>query len=198
MKLSTTDIYDVSQISNTKAYEDLKDFIEYVNNFNRDIVKSYTNGITLGDNITSVTRNIELFHGVPLTLPGIPNYNIVSINSRTPVRSFNTFRNAQSDLVLTVWFDQAIQVLANRATWLRGQMVRYTALSTDNIKPGDFVTFSGFGNQPNNGSFQVLKVEGQYLYCLNINRDSATDDEMKPGFVGNTSSKINIGVTFVI
>lgn len=198
MKLTVTDTYDVAQISDTQAYKELQDFIEYVNTFNRDIVRSYFNGITLNENVTTRTVNLDIQHGVPIVLPNVTSYTISSINSRTPIRSYTLSRNASNALVLTVRFDQAIQVASDQAVWSIGQIIRYRLRDTSHISIGDFVTFSGFGTAVNNGTFMVTKIDGNYLYVLSDTRNTNTADETKTGFVGSTDAKINISASFIL
>lgn len=199
MKLTNTDIYDVSQISDTTSYQELQDFIDYVNNFNRDIVKSYFNNITLSENLKSKTLSLSVTHGQTIELPGVSNFVISNIDSLVPIRSYYTYRNANNNIVLQLFFDTSVNVQAKQALHLSGNIIKYKVRDTSNIKLGDFVTYSGFLTQSNNGTFQCIYIDttNSFLYCINYNRANSTDDEYKTGFSGDIPNKYNISITFL-
>ncbi len=83
MKFSITRVFDISKLLATKAGQDLKDLIEYLNQLQDQLLRLVQNGITLDDNLKLQRKTIvykegqtsyELF-GIPTGKPALVLFN---------------------------------------------------------------------------------------------------------------------------
>jgi len=197
MKLGTSNTFDVSQIADTKAYEELNPFFDYINSFTTDVVTGFNKQLNLRDNLDYTSLALTVKHGTPVNI-GKRNPMGLFIMSETPYNTYALTTNSDSTKNLIVYFKGAQNILVKEAVWQSGTIVRYLALDVSPYSLGDFITISGMGTANNNGSFLITEIDAtnNYIYVINRNRTSATGDELKTAFVGAqpTSRNITLGI----
>lgn len=200
-KLSTTEVYDKSSIANTNSYKEIETFVDYQIDFATDIVQSYFNGITIKENLKQASFDLTLAHGTTVNIPLTSEYTISGIKSITPIRSYSLSRTTTNTVRLTIYFDKTISIKSDQALWQSSNIVRYRTIpgSIAYLKLGDFIKIANFGTAANNGTFQLIEIDtdNNYLYVLNRSRTSATGDETRTTFAGDTDEKESITITFI-
>lgn len=198
-KLTTSEVYDISQIADTNTYKEVSTFIDYQIDFTRDVVESYYNGLTLNENLKKYSYNLSIAHGVPVTLTLKSPFTLSAIESLYAIRSYTVSRSTTNSIILTVWFDETLSVVADQATWIAGTIVRYRTNSVAGLKVGDVVTFSGFGTANNNNTCQITEIDttNNYLYVNNRKRTSSTGDETRTSYAGTYQDKLTITTLFI-
>lgn len=199
MKLSTSNTFDVAQISDTKTFEEISPFFDYVNGFTSDVVQAFNKRITFSENINYTSLALVLQHGIPTN---IGKYSPIGLffKSETPLLSYNLTTNADSTVNLTVFFKENHGCFTKSAMWVAGTIVRYVVQSVTPYSVGDVVNISRFSTVVNNGNYLINEIdsENNYIYVNNRNRTSATGDENKVGFSGTSLSKRVITVGLVL
>jgi hypothetical protein len=191
MKISTSSTFDTSTVANTQSFQELNPFFDYMNAFTTDVIQAFNKKITLADNISYTEKSLTLQNNSPLVIGDI-TVKGVFINSTTPVTSYKIEANSANKKVLTVYFQDTHNIKAKSAVWVAGTTVKYLTDSTSTVTIGDFVNVSGFGTAANNGTYQIIGIDGNYLYLNNYNRSSATGDELKAGYVGSDRKTYSI------
>lgn len=185
MKLSTSNTFDVSEVSGTKSYQDLIPFFDFVNTFTSDVVQAFNKQITFTDNLNYTTQSLRLRHGVGVNI-GKVNPLFISLKCETSFLTYSLSTLSDSSKLLTVYFKATHNVQSSVALWQAGTIVRYEVRDASPFHAGDVVKMSSFGTANNNGTFLVTEVDlsNNYLYVNNRKRTSATGDELKTTFVG--------------
>lgn len=197
MKLTVSNTYDVSQIANSKSYQELQTFFDYFSSLTTDVVQGFNKNITLGDNLNFQTISLVVKHGIPIN---IGKYSPIGIflDTEANIVSYRLVTNSDSTKNLTIYLKSPQNCQAKAAIWQVGSVTRYTVIDTTPYLQGDIVSFSGFGTSSNNGNFLVVDTdsENNYLYVINRKRSSATGDELRSGFVGSVldSVKVTMGI----
>ena len=60
MKLTTSNTFDVSQVAETKSFQELEPFFDYINTFSSDVVQAFNKQITLSDNLNVTFKTLSL------------------------------------------------------------------------------------------------------------------------------------------
>lgn len=73
-KLTVSRIFDVAQLAQSKIYNDIKSFIDYMNSFVDNVIRILTNGVTIKDNLAAAMVTIPCRHNkvVSVTLTKRP------------------------------------------------------------------------------------------------------------------------------
>ena len=103
MKLGTSNTFDVSQIADTKAYEELNPFFDYINSFTTDVVTGFNKQINLRDNLDYTSIPLSVKHGTPVNI-GKRNPMGLFIMSETPYTTYALTTNPDSSKNLIVYF----------------------------------------------------------------------------------------------
>ena len=197
MKISISNTFDISTVANTKSYQELQSYFDYANRFTYETVQALTKKLTLNDNFSYSTLNLTVSHGEPIVLK-ISSYSHILINSIIPILTYDISQNSLSQYVLTIFFKQNQNIFANSATWVAGTIVKYSVQNIQNYSIGDVVTFSGFRNQPNNGTYLIVGIDldTASVFVQNYNRTSSTGDELLSSYSGSPLVKnyVTIGV----
>jgi hypothetical protein len=197
MKISISNTFDISTVANTKSYQELQSYFDYANRFTYETVQALTKKLTLNDNFSYSTLNLTVSHGEPIVLK-ISSYSHILINSIIPILTYDISQNSLSQYVLTIFFKQNQNIFANNAIWVAGTIVRYSVQNIQNYSIGDVVTFSGFRNQPNNGTYLIVGIDldTASVFVQNYNRTSSTGDELLSTYSGSPLVKnyVTIGV----
>ena len=197
MKISISNTFDISTVANTKSYQELQSYFDYANRFTYETVQALTKKLTLNDNFSYSTLNLTVSHGEPIVLK-ISSYSHILINSIIPILTYDISQNSLSQYVLTIFVKQNQNIFANNATWVAGTIVKYSVQNIQNYSIGDVVTFSGFRNQPNNGTYLIVGIDldTASVFVQNYNRTSATGDELLSTYSGSPLVKnyVTIGV----
>ena len=105
---------------------------------------------------------------------------------------------SDSTRMLYVYFKATQNVLATSAIWQAGTITRYKIQDVTPFSVGDVVKLQGFGTANNNNTCPIVEIDttNKYLYVNNRKRTSATGDESKTSYVGDTlqSYVVNIGL----
>ena len=83
MKLTTSNTFDVSQVAETKSFQELEPFFDYINTFSSDVVQAFNKQITLSDNLNVTFKTLSLQHGIGINLGKITPIAVL-IQSETP------------------------------------------------------------------------------------------------------------------
>lgn len=197
MKISISNTFDISTVANTKSYQELQSYFDYANRFTYETVQALTKKLTLNDNFSYSTLNLTVSHGEPIVLK-ISSYSHILINSIIPILTYDISQNSLSQYVLTIFFKQNQNIFANNAVWVAGTIVKYSVQNIQNYSIGDVVTFSGFRNQPNNGTYLIVGIDldTASVFVQNYNRTSSTGDELLSSYSGSPLVKnyVTIGV----
>jgi hypothetical protein len=197
MKISISNTFDISTVANTKSYQELQSYFDYANRFTYETVQALTKKLTLNDNFSYSTLNLTVSHGEPIVLK-ISSYSHILINSIIPILTYDISQNSLSQYVLTIFFKQNQNIFANNAIWVAGTIVKYSVQNIQNYSIGDVVTFSGFRNQPNNGTYLIVGIDldTASVFVQNYNRTSSTGDELLSTYSGSPLVKnyVTIGV----
>jgi hypothetical protein len=197
MKISISNTFDISTVANTKSYQELQSYFDYANRFTYETVQALTKKLTLNDNFSYSTLNLTVSHGEPIVLK-ISSYSHILINSIIPILTYDISQNSLSQYVLTIFFKQTQNIFANSAVWVAGTIVKYSVQNIQNYSIGDVVTFSGFRNQPNNGTYLIVGIDldTASVFVQNYNRTSSTGDELLSTYSGSPLVKnyVTIGV----
>jgi len=187
MKLSTSSTFDVSQVASTKSYQELEPFFDYINTFSTDVVQAFNKQITLTDNLNVSFQTLSLQHGVGVNIGKVTPVGVL-IQSETPYIGYSLTTLADSTRMLYVFFKEAQNVLANSAIWQAGTITRYKVQDVAPFSVGDVIKVISFGTANNNGTFPIVEIDttNKYLYLNNRKRTSATGDESKTSFVGDS------------
>lgn len=198
MKLTTSNTYDVSQIADSKSYQELETFFDYINTFSSDVVQAFNKRISFTDNLTYESFTLSVAHGQGINIGAYKPLSVF-IQSETPWISYKLTTNADSTKVLTVFFKETHNIFAKTAIWQAGTIVRYVVQDVLSYSVGDVVKFSGFLTRENNGNYLITEIDtdNNYLYVNNRNRTSATGDESKTGFGGTSLVKHSIVVGII-
>ena len=199
-KLTVSDVYDISQVSDSKSYEDLATFIDYQIDFTKDVVQSYFNGLTISENLKRFTYDLSLSHGQTITLPLNSPYTLSNIESLYAIRCYTLSRTTTNTVSLTVWFDEVIDIVSDSAIWVGSGIIKYRIKDASIFKINDVVRTTEFTTQANNitGQVMFIDVPNNILYVSNYQRFSATADETKSSFGGTFDKKRDIKITFIL
>jgi len=185
MKLTTSNTFDVSAISDSQTYQDAQAFFDYVNGFTSDVVMAFNKRITFSDNMSYASIPLQVQHG---TATNIGKYNPIGVflRSETSILSYNLATNADSTLNISIFFKETHNTFSKSAAWQVGTIVRYQLQDVNPFSVGDVLRINNFTNAANNGVFlvQEIDVENKYVYVNNRNRYNALGDELKVGFSG--------------
>lgn len=199
MKLSTSNTFDISQISDTKTFEEISPFFDYVNGFTSDVVQAFNKRITFTENLNFTSLSLTLQHGTPTN---IGKYSPIGIffKSETPILSYSLTTNADSTINLSVYFKENHNTYTKSATWIAGTIVRYVVQDVTPLAVGDVVKLTNFSTASNNGTYLIneIDVDNNYIYVNNRNRTSTTGDEIKVGFSGSPLAKRAITVGLIL
>jgi len=199
MKLSVSNTFDISQIADTKTFEEISPFFDYVNGFTSDVVQAFSKRITFTENMSYTSLPLTLQHGAPTN---IGKYSPIGVffKSETPILSHSLTTNADSTVSLSVYFKETHNSFTKSATWQAGTIVRYQVQDVSPFFVGDSVRITNFSTASNNGVFLVLEIDrdNNYIYVSNRNRTSATGDEIKVGFSGNPLAKRAVTIGLVL
>ncbi|WP_186649001.1 hypothetical protein [Fluviispira vulneris] len=197
MKLSTSSTFDVATVANTRTYQEAKTFFDFMNKFVSEVVEGFSKKLTLGDNFNYSERELSVTHATPMNLGNTP-YTTVFIRSRQTILSHKIEQNNKADTVLTVYFKSPHAVAAKSAIWSSGNTVKYEVLNANLYTAGDGVTFEGFSNSANNGTFVVAAVNqnANILYVVNPFRTDAKQDEQRTEYLSKPPQpqKITLGI----
>lgn len=198
MKLSTSNTFDVSQVAETKSFQELEPFFDYINTFSSDVVQAFNKQITLTDNLNVTFKTLSLQHGVGVNIGKITPIAVL-IQSETPYIGYSLTTLADSSRMLFVYFKATQNVLATSAIWQAGTITRYKIQDVTPFSVGDVVKLQGFGTANNNNTCPIVEIDttNKYLYVNNRKRTSATGDESKTSFVGDTLQTYVINVGFI-
>lgn len=199
MKISVSNTFDVSTIANTQSFQDLEEFFDYSNKFTSDVVEALTKKLTLNDNFTYTEQLLTVTHGVPINLGQI-SFSYTLIKSTVPILTYYSYQDSSANYLLTVYFKQAQNALAQSAVWVAGTTTKYFVQNIGNYSIGDSVTFSGFGTATNNGTFLISAIDSanKFLYVQNYKRTSATGDETRTTYAGSAQVKNNITLGLIV
>lgn len=75
-KLTVPRLFDTSVVANTKAFQELSKFFEYMAQFTDNISRVVRNGVSVGDNLDATVRVQALRHNQD---------SVVSIGTRRPI-----------------------------------------------------------------------------------------------------------------
>lgn len=196
MKISISSTFDISTVANTKSYQELQSYFDYSNRFTFEVVQALTKKLTLSDNLNYNSYNLIIAHGEPIILK-ISSFSHLLLNSVVPILSYSITQNSLSQYVLTVYFKQSQNIFANSVIWVAGTVVRYSVQSVTNYSINDVVTFSGFRNQVNNGTYLIVGIDrgNNFVFVQNYNRTSAVGDEFLSTFAGKplVSNLVTVG-----
>lgn len=199
MKLGTSNTFDISQIADTKTFEEISPFFDYVNGFTSDVVQAFSKRITFTENMSYASLPLTLQHGTPTN---IGKYSPIGVffKSETPILSYSLTTNADSTVSLSVYFKETHNSFTKSATWQAGTIVRYQVQDVSPLSVGDAVKITNFSNISNNGVFLVLEIDADnnYIYVSNRNRTSATGDEIKVGYSGSPLTKRAVTIGLVL
>lgn len=67
-KLTVSRIFDVAQLATSKIYQDIRGFVEYMNQFVDNTIRILTNGVTIKDNLAATTFTIPCRHNKVVTV----------------------------------------------------------------------------------------------------------------------------------
>lgn len=197
MKLTTSNTFDVSQVAETKSFQELEPFFDYINTFSSDVVQAFNKQITLSDNLNVTFKTLSLQHGIGINLGKITPIAVL-IQSETPYIGYSLTTMSDSTRMLYVYFKATQNVLATSAIWQAGTITRYKIQDVTPFSVGDVVKLQGFGTANNNNTCPIVEIDttNKYLYVNNRKRTSATGDESKTSYVGDTlqSYVVNIGL----
>lgn len=197
MKLTTSNTFDVSQVAETKSFQELEPFFDYINTFSSDVIQAFNKQITLSDNLNVTFKTLSLQHGIGINLGKITPIAVL-IQSETPYIGYSLTTMSDSTRMLYVYFKATQNVLATSAIWQAGTITRYKIQDVTPFSVGDVVKLQGFGTANNNNTCPIVEIDttNKYLYVNNRKRTSATGDESKTSYVGDTlqSYVVNIGL----
>lgn len=151
------------------------------------MVQAFNKQITLVDNLNVSFQTLSLQHGVGVNL-GKVNPITVLIQSETPYIGYSLTTLADSTRLFYVFFKEAQNILATSAIWQAGTITRYKIQDVTPFSIGDVIKVTSFGTANNNGTFPIVEIDStnKYLYLNNRKRTSATGDESKTSFVGDS------------
>lgn len=195
MKLNTSNTFDVSQVADTKSFQELEPFFDYINTFSTDVVQAFNKQITLTDNLNYTQKSLSVQHGVGVNLGKITPLAIF-IQSETPYLGYKLSTLSDSSKVLYVYFKTAQNILSNSAVWQAGTITRYKIQDVTPFSVNDVVIAQGFGTANNNNTCPIVEIDttNNYLYLNNRKRTSATGDESRTTFVGSALQTYTISI----
>lgn len=112
MKLTINSIFDFATLAASKAAQEIKPFIEYVNRTTEEIVRALKNNLTFQDNFLGELKTVELVHGVESKV-SIGRSSILGVlalkvaSEDDALESLVTSVNQQSQLLVTPAFKLA-------------------------------------------------------------------------------------------
>lgn len=84
-KLTVSRIFDVALLAQSKIYNDIKSFIDYMNQFVDNVIRILTNGVTIKDNLAAAQFTIPCRHNKVVTVTLTKKPVVVFLGRQYPV-----------------------------------------------------------------------------------------------------------------
>lgn len=110
MKISLSTLVDISVALQTKAGQELSQFIQYSQQTFGELILAVKGNLTLEDNIRGTLKTVELVHGTPVTVGNLGS-NIIGISAMRVLHpsdacTLNWYVSQKGEVVVTAYFHE--------------------------------------------------------------------------------------------